>query len=112
MDRLRDHQAKQKLGNAVTGKPVSLLVFPNRHNRPRPDMLALCKTIGERAGLQRKDCWLHKFRSTNATNWLRAKDVATVAGRLGHTHQSTVTERYLAALKSEDQAGVAEALAR
>src|SRR5947209_7368815 len=49
----------------------------------------------ERAGLNPKDCWLHKFRATYATTLLQSGvDLRTVQSYLGHSDMES-TARYL-----------------
>jgi hypothetical protein len=53
-------------------------------------------------------CWLHKFRSTCATNWLRAKrlggkgyDIGVVRDWLGHDDCKSI-EAYIAHVREEE----------
>lgn len=72
------------------------LVFPTNRGRPNEKLLRWCKEIAKRAKLDEKKFYLHKFRSTYATNCLRGDcDLPTVQRLLGHKDvQSTM--RYLA----------------
>jgi integrase len=92
----------------------SLLVFPNtrgkRSGQPHGSLLNTCKDIGERAGLKREDCWLHKFRATMATRWLRKADLVTVQYLLGHGDIAS-TQRYLAPVKNANLSDLADAMA-
>jgi integrase len=66
----------------------SQFVFPTRNGTPRKhrtQLLDLCKSIAERAGLDPDDFYLHKFRATFATKHLQAGvDLRTVQMWLGH----------------------------
>ena len=54
-----------------------------------------CKDIATRAGLNKEEWHLHRFRDTAATRWLRAGiDVRTVQVWLGHESLAT-TQKYL-----------------
>jgi integrase/recombinase XerD len=76
----------------------SPFVFPTRNGTPkkhRTQLLELCKAVGERAGLDPNDFWLHKFRATFATKHLQAGvDLRTVQLWLGHKDLES-TMRYL-----------------
>jgi site-specific recombinase XerD len=72
-------------------------------------MLEMCKVIGSKAGLTREECWLHKFRATMATRWLRKADLVTVQYLLGHKNIST-TQRYLAPVKNANLRDLANAM--
>ena len=57
----------------ATERP-SRLLFGTRTGLPDYHMLDTLHAIAKRAGMDDpSQCWLHKFRSTCATNWLRAK---------------------------------------
>ena len=63
--------------------------------------------IAKRAGLDPTTCWLHKFRATCATDWLRSKDlggrgfdIGFVRQQLGHRDLQSI-EHYLALVKLE-----------
>ena len=76
------------------------LVFPTRTGQPNTKMLETCQSIAGRAGL--KNFYLHKFRSTRATEWLRkGVDIATVRDLLGHRDYKSV-ERYLKHLRTDE----------
>ena len=71
------------------------LVFPTAGCNPKLDFLDCLKTCAERAQLNKKDFWLHKFRSTFATRCLWAGvDIRTVQQWLGHSDMES-TMRYL-----------------
>jgi integrase/recombinase XerD len=75
--------------------PACELVFPTSRCRPKFDLLDVCKEVAERAGLDRDDFWLHKFRATFATEHLWAGvDLRTVQSWLGHKDLKS-TMRYL-----------------
>jgi len=80
------------------------LVFPNKNGKPqkhRTHLLEVCKRIATRAGLDPDDFWLHKFRSTFATECLRrGADLVTVQRWLGHSDIET-TARYLVHAEGE-----------
>lgn len=79
-------------------------LFPTSNGTPRKhrtQLLDLSKQIAERAGLNSKDFWLHKFRATFATKHLQAGvDLKTVQTWLGH-HDIESTMRYLTPAKGE-----------
>lgn len=80
------------------------LVFPNRKGKPWATIIEVCKSVAERAGLTRDDCFVHKFRATYATTLLRkGVDLRTVQRLLGH-HDLKSTMRYLAPQRN-DQLG-------
>ena len=87
----------------------SILVFPNRNGNPQACLLETCKQIGSKAGLAREACWLHKFRSTMATRWLRKADLATVQFLLGHKDIAS-TMRYLAPAKASSLRELADGM--
>jgi integrase len=71
------------------------LVFPTSRCRPKFDLLDVCKEVAERAGLDRDEFWLHKFRATFATEHLwKGVDLRTVQSWLGHKDLKS-TMRYL-----------------
>jgi integrase/recombinase XerD len=73
------------------------LVFPTTGCRPKSDFLDCCKAIaGRDSKLDPADFWLHKFRATRITNWLRTGiDLRSVQGMAGHSDLES-TSRYLA----------------
>jgi|ERR1035437_5017480 integrase/recombinase XerD len=78
------------------------LVFPTRTGKPNTKMLEACQAIATRAGMKSDRWWLHKFRSTRATEWLRKGiDIATVRDLLGHKDYKSV-ERYLKHLRTDE----------
>jgi integrase/recombinase XerD len=71
------------------------LVFPTAGCRPKLDFLDTLKAVAERAKLNPKNFWLHKFRATFATWALWAGvDLRTVQQWLGHSDMES-TMRYL-----------------
>jgi integrase/recombinase XerD len=72
------------------------LVFPTSGCRPKNDFLDCCKAIAKRdPKLVPADFWLHKFRATRITNWLRAGiDLRSVQNMAGHSDLES-TSRYL-----------------
>ena len=108
IERLKAFRERQAAGQGITGKH-SILVFPNRNANPQAAMLEMCKVIGSKAGLTREECWLHKFRATMATRWLRKADLVTVQYLLGHKNIST-TQRYLAPVKNANLRDLANAM--
>ena len=86
--------------------PACGLIFPTTGCRPKLNFLDDCKDIAERAKLNPADFWLHKFRATRITNWLRGVpeqgipglDLVTVQKLAGHADLES-TARYLAALQ-------------
>ena len=64
--------------------------------------MKIAKRIGKRAGLTCR-VFLHKFRSTYATQLLRDKvDLRTVQILMGHTDIKTTT-KYLRAIEAENK---------
>jgi integrase/recombinase XerD len=81
------------------------LIFPTKGGLPNEKLLRTCKRIGQRAGLDPDEFWLHKFRSTYATTCLRnGMDIETLRSQMGHSANSKSIWRYLTALKNEQRA--------
>jgi integrase len=77
------------------------LVFPTAGCKPKMDFLDCLKEVAERADLDPKNFWLHKFRATFATWSLWAGvDLRTVQQWLGHSDMES-TMRYLKPNRSE-----------
>ena len=77
------------------------LVFPTAGCRPKLDFLDTLKAVAERAELDKKNFWLHKFRATFATWSLWAGvDLRTVQQWLGHSDMES-TMRYLKPSRSQ-----------
>ena len=85
----------------VTGCP---LVFPSPKSHINfRFMHERCKEIAARAGLNKDEWHLHRFRDTAATRWLRAGiDVRTVQVWLGHESLAT-TQKYLEPSKETEK---------
>lgn len=78
------------------------LLFPTAGCKPKLDFLDCLKAVAERAGLNREDFWLHKFRATFATWSLWAGvDLRTVQSWLGHSDIES-TMRYLKPSRSQE----------
>ena len=79
----------------VFPSPKSHINFRFMHER--------CKEIAARAGLNKAEWHLHRFRDTAATRWLRAGiDVRTVQEWLGHESLAT-TQKYLEPSKETER---------
>ncbi len=79
----------------VFPSPKSHINFRFMHER--------CKEIATRAGLNKDEWHLHRFRDTAATRWLRAGiDVRTVQEWLGHESLAT-TQKYLKPSKETEK---------
>src|SRR6266496_2943694 len=78
------------------------LVFPTRNGKANTKHLLALKRIATKAKMDDSRFWLHKFRATAATNWLRGGiDLRTVQHLLGHKDlQSTM--RYLKPMAGSD----------
>jgi len=78
------------------------LVFPTRNGKPNGKHRLALVRLAKKAKQDSEQFWLHKFRATAATNWLRAGlDVRTVQKLLGHSNLSS-TLRYLQPLQVAD----------
>jgi integrase len=90
-------------------KRASKLLFGTRTGLPDYHMLDTLRAIAKRSGMDDPTrCWLHKFRSTCATNWLRAKrlggkgyDIGVVRDWLGHDDCKSI-EAYIALVREEE----------
>src|SRR6266566_4035270 len=77
------------------------LVFPTTGCKPKQNFLDECKAIAERAGLNKEDFYLHKFRATRATRLLQGgMDIKSVQQMLGHNDLES-TMRYLGAQRTD-----------
>ncbi|MGA8871419.1 MAG: site-specific integrase [Candidatus Acidiferrales bacterium] len=99
MDRLLALKATQR---------PSRLLFGTANGLPDYHFLDTLRSIARRAGIEPSRCWLHKFRSTCATNWLRSKrlggeghDMGLVREWLGHDDYKSI-ERYFAIAREEE----------
>jgi integrase len=97
----------------ATSRP-SRLLFGTSNGLPDYHMLDTLRSIARRAGIEPSRCWLHKFRSTCATNWLRAErlggkgyDMGLVREWLGHDDYKSI-ERYYAIVREEEMIEVDE----
>ena len=78
------------------------LVFPTAGGNPKLNFLDDLKDCAERAGLNKDNFWLHKFRATFATRCLWAGvDLRTVQNWLGHSDMES-TMRYLKPSRSQE----------
>lgn len=85
-----------KLWNLLEPHRGTGLMFPNIHGKSEGHFYRKLKWVAIRAGLDRNNWWLHKWRSTFATTMLRNGAAPhEVAAWLGHGDLSTVM-RYLA----------------
>jgi integrase len=77
------------------------LVFGTSSDRENTHFYRVCVETAVKAGMVRETFWLHKFRDTAATWWLRSGvDLRTVSHWLGHS-SVTMTERYLSPQQGE-----------
>jgi integrase/recombinase XerD len=104
---------KARKKRAVNGCP---LIFPTAGCKPNWKLLQACKRIAKRANLNCGQCdscknfeecgnyFLHKFRATYATNWLRdGLDARTVQKLLGHSPKDMKSiMRYLRPLEGDE----------
>jgi len=91
---------KLKTAKARADKSCGL-AFPTAGCRPRLDFLDALKAVAERAKLNPKNFWLHKFRATFATWSLWAGvDLRTVQQWVGHSDMES-TMRYLKPSRSQ-----------
>ncbi len=78
------------------------LVFPTRKGKPNGKQRLTLTRLAKRAGMDDSRFWLHKFRATAATNWLRGGiDLRTVQMLLGHRSLES-TLRYLKPMAGSD----------
>jgi integrase len=91
----------------ATNRP-SRLLFGTRTGLPDYHMLDTLRSVSGRAGIEPSHCWLHKFRSTCATNWLRSKrlggkgyDIGVVRDWLGHDECKSI-ESYIGIVREEE----------
>jgi integrase/recombinase XerD len=77
------------------------LVFPTTGCKPKQNFLDEVKAIAERAGLDKKDFYLHKFRATRATRLLQGgMDIRSVMRVLGHSDMESAL-RYQGAQQND-----------
>lgn len=85
----------QKLKAMLVKRGKGGLLFPTKSGLPKYDFLDMAKGIAKRAGIDRGEVWLHKFRATFATRSLWAGiDLRTLQDWMGHTDLAS-TMRYL-----------------
>ena len=84
--------------------PNCPIVFPSPKSHLNYRFLhERCKEIAERAGMDKTEWHLHRFRDTAATRWLRAGiDVRTVQEWLGHESLAT-PQKYLEPSKETER---------
>ena len=92
------------------GRRPSKLLFGSSNGKPDYHLWDRLKAIAKRAGLDPTTVWLHKFRATAATNWLRSErlggkgwDIGYVRQQLGHEDMKSI-EHYIAVVKNEEMA--------
>jgi len=101
MDRLMAWKTKPR---------ASKLLFGTSTGKPDYHLLDRLKAIAKRAGLDPTTVWLHRFRSTAATTWLRSErlggrgwDIGYVRQQLGHIEMHSI-EHYISMVKNEEMA--------
>jgi integrase len=101
MDRLLHKKATRR---------ASKLLFGTSAGKPDYHFWDKLKAIAKRAGLDPTTVWLHKWRATAATNWLRSKelggqgwDIGFVRQQLGHEDLKSI-EHYIALVRTEELA--------
>jgi integrase/recombinase XerD len=89
---------------------LSKILFSTATGHPDYHFLDNLKAIAKRAGLDPTTVWLHKWRATAATNWLRSKelggrgwDIGFVREQLGHEDMKSI-EHYIAVVRKEELA--------
>ena len=81
--------------------PTKKLVFGTPSDNEDSHFYRVCVETAEKAGMDPTNFWLHKWRDTAATTWLRnGVDLRTVSHWLGHSSIS-MTEKYLAPQQGE-----------
>jgi integrase len=103
-----DRELMDKLLALKATKRPSRLLFSTANGLPDYHMLDTLRSIASRAGIEPSRCWLHKFRATCATNWLRSKrlggeghDIGLVREWLGHDDYKSI-EAYFAIAREEE----------
>ena len=93
----------------ATRRPSKLL-FGTSAGKPDHHLWDRLKAIARRAGIDPATVWLHKFRTTAATNWLRSErlggrgwDIGYVRQQLGHEDMRSI-EHYIAMITNEEKA--------
>jgi integrase len=73
------------------GKKPTDLIFPSGNGEPDGHLLRIVKNVAKRAGLDQKEVYCHKFRSTQITRWLQAGCSPTDVVRwVGHVNLDTI----------------------
>jgi integrase len=103
-----DRDLTEKLLALKATKRPSRLLFGTANGLPDYHMLDTLRSIARRAGIEPSRCWLHKFRSTCATNWARSKrlggeghDIGVVREWLGHDDYKSI-ESYFSIAREEE----------
>lgn len=101
MDRLQRRKAVSR---------PSKLLFGARTGKPDYHLWDRLKAIAKRAGLDPTTVWLHKWRATAATNWLRSEklggkgwDIGFVRQQLGHEDLKSI-EHYISHVQNAEMA--------
>jgi len=101
MDRLLRRKAEKR---------PSKLLFGTANGKPDYHVWDRLKAIAKRAGIDPTTVWVHKWRATAATNWLRSKelggkgrDIGYVRQLLGHEDLKSI-DHYIAMVRNEEQA--------
>jgi integrase len=101
MDRLLRRKAEKR---------PSKLLFGTSNGKPDYHVWDRLKALAKRAGLDPTTVWVHKWRATAATIWLRSKelggkgwDIGYVRQQLGHEDLKSI-EHYIAIVKNEERA--------
>ena len=100
MDRLLQRKATKR---------ASKLLFGTSLGKPDYHLWDRLKAIAQRAGLDPTTVWVHKWRATAATNWLRSKelggkgwDIGYVRQQLGHEDLKSI-EHYISTIRNEER---------
>jgi integrase len=103
-----DRDLMNKLIALKATKRPSRLLFGTCTGLPDYHLLDTLRAIARRAEIEPSHCWLHKFRSTCATNWLRSKrlggkgyDIGVVRDWLGHDDCKSI-ESYIGIVREEE----------
>jgi len=90
-------------------KRASKLLFGTSLGKPDYHVWDRLKAIAKRAGLDPTTVWVHKWRATAATNWLRSKelggkgwDIGYVRQQLGHEDLKSI-EHYISTIRNEER---------
>jgi integrase len=101
MDRLLRRKAEKR---------PSKLLFGTSNGKPDYHIWDRLKAIARRANLDPTTVWVHKWRATAATNWLRSEklggkgwDIGYVRQQLGHGDLKSI-EHYIALVRNEERA--------